>query len=149
MSAAVKKRSTRAPGMEKTTLLALAVCSNQEDLRSLADILEADRWTVRHAQTCDEALRLIESENPAVVACEHELASGTFSGDDLTLSPDLELHSMTGNFDLAAGRLRLTGIQAVQGVESYTGQGTTQPDGKMLLELTSARHQVVRVAVAK
>jgi hypothetical protein len=34
-------------------------------------------------------------------------------------------------------------------VESYSGQGVSQPDGKMLLELTSARHQVVRVAIAK
>jgi len=76
MPSAVKKRSTRAPAMEKITLL--AVCSSDDDLRLLADSLEAERWTVRHAQTCGEALQAMESENPAVVACEHELADGTW-----------------------------------------------------------------------
>lgn len=76
MSAALKKRSTRAPAVEKTTLI--AVCSSEEDLRSLSDSLEANRWTVRHAHTCGEALQLMACENPAVVACEHELADGSW-----------------------------------------------------------------------
>lgn len=76
MSAAVNKRSTQAPTMEKTTLL--AVCSNEDDLRSLSDSLETDRWTVRHVQTCGEAVQELRKENPAVVACENELADGSW-----------------------------------------------------------------------
>ncbi len=76
-------------------------------------------------------------------------ATGTFNGAGLTLSPDVELGSMSGDFELTAGgRLRLTGVQAEQGVEAYSGQGVTQPDGKLLLELTSGKRQV-RVAVAR
>ena len=73
--------------MEKTTLL--AVCTSQDDLRSLADSLEADRWTVRHAHTCGEALQAIESDNPAVVVCENELADGTWR-DLFTLASRLD-----------------------------------------------------------
>ena len=76
MQRVVKKSSTRAPAWEKSTLL--AVCPNQDDLSSLRDILEADQWTVRQAHTCDEAARFMESETPAVVACENELPDGSW-----------------------------------------------------------------------
>jgi hypothetical protein len=76
-------------------------------------------------------------------------ATGAFTGDDLTLSPELDLRSISGNFELTGGgRLRLMGIQAEQGAEAYSGQGLTQPDGRILLELTSGKRQV-RVAVAR
>ena len=84
----------------------------------------------------------------ALLANAH--ASGTFAGDDLTLSPEAEFHSITGSFELTpGGRLRLTGVQAAQGLESFSGQGATQADGKVLLELTSGKQRVVRVAVAR
>lgn len=76
--------------------------------------------------------------------------SGSFAGDDLTLSPDTEFESIAGAFEVTpGGRLRLNGIQAAQGPESWTGQGASQADGRVMLELTSARHQVIRLAVAK
>jgi hypothetical protein len=78
------------------------------------------------------------------------VGSGAFSGDDLTLSPDLIVHSMGGNFEIGpGGRLRLTGVQAAQGLESYSGQGASQPDGKVLLELTTGKQKILRVAVVR
>ncbi len=75
--------------------------------------------------------------------------SGTFSGSDLTLAPDAEFRSISGAFELIhGGRLKLSGIQAAQGVDSYSGQGTTQPDGRLVLELTSGKRQF-KVALAK
>lgn len=77
-------------------------------------------------------------------------ASGTFSGEGLTLAPDTGFESISGGFEFGpAGRVQLTGLQASQAGESFTGQGITQPDGHILLELTGTRRQVVRVAVAK
>jgi hypothetical protein len=75
--------------------------------------------------------------------------AGSFSGEDLTLSPDAAFDAMNGTFELLpGGRLRLTAIQAAQGADSFTGQGATQADGRMLLDLTTGKRQV-RVAVAK
>jgi DNA-binding response OmpR family regulator len=62
--------------LEKSTLL--AVCPNQDDLSSLRTILDAGQWTVRQAHSCDEAARFLESETPAVVACENELPDGSW-----------------------------------------------------------------------
>lgn len=75
--------------------------------------------------------------------------TGTFTGDDLSLTAEYEFPSISGNFEMfPEGRLKLTAIQASQGLDSYSGQGATQPDGRMLLELTTGKRQV-RVAVVK
>ncbi len=82
-----------------------------------------------------------------VVANAH--ASGTFSATDVTLPPEGEFRSISGAFEFTAGRkLKLTGVQAAQPTETYTGAGATQPDGRTVLELTGAKRSV-KVALAK
>lgn len=75
--------------------------------------------------------------------------TGTFSAEDVTLAPEGEFDAIGGGFELIAGRrLKLTGLQATQGADAFTGTGATQSDGRMVLELTSGK-RVVRVALAK
>jgi DNA-binding response OmpR family regulator len=76
MQTSVKKRSSREPALEKSTIL--AVCPSQDDLRSLKDILESEEWTVCPAHTCHEAARLMQTATPAVVACDHQLPDGSW-----------------------------------------------------------------------
>lgn len=66
--------SSSSPGSANITVLAVA--SSKDDLRSLQDILEAERWKVNTAQSCGEALRAMADETPAVVACENQLPDG-------------------------------------------------------------------------
>jgi DNA-binding NtrC family response regulator len=71
----MQKKPAIRTGREKITLL--AVCP-QDDLSSLRNILDSDSFTLHHAQNCDEAMRAIERENPAVVACESVLPDGNW-----------------------------------------------------------------------
>jgi hypothetical protein len=76
-------------------------------------------------------------------------ASGEFTGENLTLAPDAQFRTISGAFEAQpGGRLKLSGIQAAQGLDAYSGQGATQSDGRLVLELTTGKRQV-RVAVAK
>ena len=72
---------------------------------------------------------------------------GSFEGENLTLAPDTEFKSMSGAFDWNSPlRLRLKNVQAVQGGDTFAGQGASQADGKVLIELSGSRRQVKVVA---
>ncbi len=74
-------------------------------------------------------------------------AEGTFEGENLAFTPEMEFKSASGTFLwLGPNKLQLKTIQAAQGFEAYTGQGSTQPDGKLLLDLTSSSKHQVKVA---
>lgn len=70
---------------------------------------------------------------------------GSFDGADIAFNPETEFLSISGCFELAAGSngllLKLTAVQALQGFETLIGQGSTQPDGQLLLELSSGAKQ--------
>jgi len=71
---------------------------------------------------------------------------GTFEGRGIALSPDDLIREITGSYRIAPvsgiPRLQLTHIQALQGVDALVGQGVSQPDGHLILELSSGRRQV-------
>ncbi len=68
---------------------------------------------------------------------------GTFTGEDIAFASDAGFQTIAGNFALSPGlRVKLTDVQISQGPDTYSGQGSTQPDGKLLLELTGARRQL-------
>ncbi|MGD0365154.1 MAG: hypothetical protein ABSC93_30090 [Bryobacteraceae bacterium] len=73
-------------------------------------------------------------------------ATGTFAarGVEMEALPDLE--SVSGAYDLvwaqAAPLLRFTELQLVSGADTYTGQGATQPDGRLLFQLTSGTKEM-------
>ena len=73
-------------------------------------------------------------------------SKGTFEGRGIVLAPDAEMRAVSGAYRVAASngipRLLLSDLQVSQGADTLTGQGSSQPDGHLVLELTSGRRQV-------
>jgi uncharacterized protein involved in outer membrane biogenesis len=65
--------------------------------------------------------------------------SGTFSGRDIRLSSDDEFRTISGDYDVSFAdgwpNLHLSGIQASDGEDEWIGQGATQNDGKLIVDL--------------
>ncbi|MCC6590326.1 MAG: AsmA family protein [Bryobacterales bacterium] len=64
---------------------------------------------------------------------------GSFSAKDLDPVNDQDWRTATGCFLYHAPRLELTGVQATIGDQIYIGQGATNPDGRLALDLSNAR----------
>ncbi|HEV1285960.1 MAG TPA: AsmA family protein [Bryobacteraceae bacterium] len=73
-------------------------------------------------------------------------SKGTFEGRGIVLAPDAEMRVVSGAYRVAAmngiPRLLLSNVQVSQGSDTLVGQGSSQPDGHLVLELTSGRRQV-------
>jgi len=73
-------------------------------------------------------------------------SKGTFEGKGIELGPDTEVTAITGAYKIAPAsgipRLVLSNIQVEQGSDTFSGQGSSQPDGHIILELTSGRKQL-------
>ena len=56
------------------------------------------------------------------------------------------MREISGSYRVAAAsgipRLLLSNLQLAQGTDTFVGQGSSQPDGHVVLELTSGRKQV-------
>jgi AsmA protein len=69
-------------------------------------------------------------------------SEGSFQARSLTLFPENPITSAAGSYTFSVTRLgpriKLTEVQAALGTERFSGQGTTQRDGKLQLELASA-----------
>jgi hypothetical protein len=73
-------------------------------------------------------------------------SQGTFEGQGIELGPDSLVREISGAYRVAASagipRLLLTNLQLAQGADTFSGQGSSQPDGHVILELTSGRRQM-------
>jgi len=73
-------------------------------------------------------------------------SKGTFEGRGIVLAPDAEMRVVSGAYRVTAmngiPRLLLSNVQVSQGSDTLVGQGSSQPDGHLVLELTSGRRQV-------
>ncbi len=73
-------------------------------------------------------------------------SKGTFDGRGIMLGPDAEMREVSGSYRVSAPagipRLLLSNLQVVQGADTLVGQGASQPDGHIVLELASGRKQV-------
>jgi hypothetical protein len=73
-------------------------------------------------------------------------SQGTFEGKGIELSPDTEVTAISGDYKIAPAsgipRLVLSNVQVEQGPDTFSGQGSSQPDGHIVLELTSGRKQL-------
>jgi hypothetical protein len=73
-------------------------------------------------------------------------ADGTLSGRSIAFSPDAEFRRATGRFQMnmtATGpRWKLSGLKLTQGSDSYSGEGATQADGRLVLDLSTGNRQV-------
>jgi len=73
-------------------------------------------------------------------------ADGTLNGRSIAFSPDTEFRRASGRFQMnmtATGpRWKLSGLKVTQGNDSLSGEGTTQADGRLVLDLSSGNRQV-------
>ncbi|MGB6941179.1 MAG: AsmA family protein [Bryobacteraceae bacterium] len=73
-------------------------------------------------------------------------SKGTFDGRGIMLAPDSEVREVSGSYRLGGSsgvpRLLLSNVQVLQGAETLVGQGASQPDGHIVLDLASGRRQV-------
>jgi len=69
-------------------------------------------------------------------------ATGTFVGADLNLSPDDAFSKISGQFEISFTEgwpdLKLSGIQASDGLEAWNGNASTQSDGRLIIDLEHA-----------
>jgi hypothetical protein len=74
----------------------------------------------------------------------HSAGAFTARGLEMETLPGLE--SVSGSYDLVWARtaaiLRFTDLQLISGDDTYTGQGATQPDGRLLFQLTSGSKEM-------
>jgi AsmA family len=73
-------------------------------------------------------------------------SEGMFEGRDLALGPDAQVHEISGGYRIApvsgTPRLALSNLQVSIGQDNLVGQGSSSPDGRIVLELMSGRKPV-------
>ena len=73
-------------------------------------------------------------------------SEGTFEGHDIALAPDTQVDGISGMYRIAPSsgipRLVLSGLQVAMGQDSLVGQGASQADGRIVLELMSGRRPI-------
>ena len=93
-----------------------------------------------------DAETVLESSGTGLELLARLHSSGAFMARGLEMEALPDLESVSGAYDLvwaqAAPILRFTDLQLVSGDETYTGQGATQPDGRLLFQLTSGSKEM-------
>lgn len=88
----------------------------------------------------------IESAGLGLDLLSNVRAEGSLRGRGILFSPEAEFRSVTGRFEMKMAqeepRWKLSDLDLIQGGETYSGEGTTQPDGRLVLELASRGRQV-------
>lgn len=93
-----------------------------------------------------DADTVLESSGTGAELLAHLHSAGTFAatGVEMDALPDLE--SVSGFYDLvwaqAGPLLRFSDLQLVSGNDTYTGQGATQPDGQLIIQLASGAKEM-------
>jgi hypothetical protein len=72
--------------------------------------------------------------------------SGKFLGRDFTFEPEGDFPTVSGAFDFSAPRgtptLKLSAIEVSTGLDSYTGQGSSENDGRVYVDLINAKRKM-------
>jgi hypothetical protein len=88
-----------------------------------------------------DAETVLESSGTGTELLARLHSSGAFVARGLEMDTLPDLESVSGAYDLiwaqTAPMVRFTDLQLVSGDETYTGQGATQPDGRLLFQFTS------------
>jgi hypothetical protein len=88
----------------------------------------------------------IETEGLGAALLDQLQSQGEFSASAVRFTPDWTFDEMSGTFKASyvngTPRLALTDLNLTQGTDVYQGQGSTQPDGKLALELSGPKKQV-------
>ena len=79
-----------------------------------------------------------------ILASAH--AEGRLHGRSIAFSPEAEFRAAAACFEVSeqtgGERWKLSSVEVTQGADTYTGSGTTQSDGRLVLDLLSRGRQV-------
>jgi hypothetical protein len=93
-----------------------------------------------------DADAVLESSGTGLELLARLHSSGAFVARGLEMEALPDLETVSGTYDLVWAQLapimRFTDLQLVSGDETYTGQGGTQPDGRLLFQLTSGSKEM-------
>lgn len=84
---------------------------------------------------------VIESWGSGAALVHNAKAVGRFSAHGVDVA-DSAFGAATGAFEFAADRLRLSGLEASMGPETFTGQGRSESDGRLLVDLASSQRRL-------
>jgi hypothetical protein len=128
-------------GGRVTGLLAVGLRGNRPTYR-----LQARAKGVEWKSGKVDADTILESSGTGLELLARLHSAGAFAARGLEMEALPDLESVSGTYDLlwaqAAPILRFTDLQLVSGDETYTGQGFTQPDGRLLFQLTSGAKEM-------
>ena len=83
----------------------------------------------------------LDAEGEGVSLFESARAEGLLRGRSILFAPDADFRSVTARFEMqgggAASRWKLSNVEVNQSGESLAGSGTSQADGRIVLELTN------------
>ena len=92
----------------------------------------------------------LEASGTGEQAVKNARAEGTFKARDVALTPASSAPEIEGLFRMSwpssEPRLVLDQVHLTEALETFTGKGASQPDGGIVLELTSGRKQMRYVA---
>jgi hypothetical protein len=84
-----------------------------------------------------------EAEGAGVQLLLGAHGQGSFRGRSISFNPDAEFQTVAGCFDLLPGaHWKVSCLDVVQAGETYAGTGATQPDGRLVLDLTNRGRQI-------
>lgn len=87
-----------------------------------------------------------ESSGTGVDSLRNLQASGTFQGEDVSLSATDFFDNVSGHFEFSfagdAPHLRLSGIDALQDENEWNGEAVSEGDGKLVFDLAHAGRQL-------
>jgi hypothetical protein len=88
----------------------------------------------------------LETSGTGAELLAHLHASGAFTAEGVEMDALPDLERVSGSYDLiwapAGSRLRFPDLQLVAGDDIYTGQGDTQADGLLLIQLSSGTKEM-------
>jgi hypothetical protein len=89
---------------------------------------------------------IFETSGTGSALLRNARSSGRFYARELFLSSEGDFQTASGAFELTAPRgapvLKLTSIEAVSGIETYSGQGASENDGRLFVDLASGRKKI-------
>jgi hypothetical protein len=87
----------------------------------------------------------LDSEGSGIQLLTSLKGEGRFHGRSIAFAPEADFRTASGWFEVTAGvsgaRWKITNLEVLQNGESYVGNGVTQPDGKLVLELANRGRQ--------
>jgi hypothetical protein len=83
-----------------------------------------------------------EAEGAGAQLLETAHAEGRLHGRSVAFAPEAEFRTASACFEMQGGRWKLSSVEVALGADIYSGTGSSQADGKLLLELARGGRQV-------